>query len=315
MDKKIQKILLGLGGTATIFFTVSELINYMMANRHASIDFLFKKNESPKEVEKKYEKDYEKNARIILDHGIKEYTITSHDGLALKGYLYEADIPSNRYVFCIHGYRATGIREYATIANFYHDLGMNVFYIDQRACGQSQGQYITYGGLEQNDCMLWLSFMLNKFGKDIKIMLHGESLGSATVMLMLGKELPENVKLAIADCGYATARGQLLHSLKQFHFPSHLFYQMFRGICKLQNGYDPEDVNPVLAIENCKIPVIFAHGSSDDFVPFNMVYAVYDACPNPDKKLVIVEGAGHTKSFHLGNQLKQAITEGILKFM
>jgi fermentation-respiration switch protein FrsA (DUF1100 family) len=46
----------------------------------------------------------------------------------------------------------------------------------------------------------------------------------------------------------------------------------------------------------CKLPVIFFHGDADDFVPYYMSKAVYDACAGP-KRLVVIPGADHGLSY------------------
>ena len=48
----------------------------------------------------------------------------------------------------------------------------------------------------------------------------------------------------------------------------------------------------VEALKKCRVPVIFYHGDTDDFVPCEMSRECYEACPAP-KELIITPGAGH----------------------
>ena len=41
--------------------------------------------------------------------------------------------------------------------------------------------------------------------------------------------------------------------------------------------------------------MMFIHGSNDTYVPTEMVYQVYEACPT-EKELLIIEGAAHAAS-------------------
>ena len=50
------------------------------------------------------------------------------------------------------------------------------------------------------------------------------------------------------------------------------------------------------ALENCKVPVLFIHGTDDHFVPVEMTYENYKAC-NAPKKLLVVPGAEHGMSY------------------
>ena len=49
-------------------------------------------------------------------------------------------------------------------------------------------------------------------------------------------------------------------------------------------------------MKKCKIPVIFFHGETDDFVPCEMSKICYEACAAP-KMLVTVPDAGHGLCF------------------
>ena len=51
-------------------------------------------------------------------------------------------------------------------------------------------------------------------------------------------------------------------------------------------------------VKKTKIPILFIHGSEDNFVNTNMVYSLYDACPT-QKDIMVVEGAGHGQSLYL----------------
>jgi len=315
LNKKLKNTLFIAGGLTAVALGISKLLHYLMAHRKADLGFIFREDPNPPAFEKELKEKRHADREWVLAQGLEEYTITSNDGLSLRGYLLKAKTITDKYVFCIHGYRMRGITEYDSIIRFYHDLGFNVFFIDHRCCGQSDGTYITYGDKEQEDCLLWISFMLKQFGPDIRIVLHGISLGSATTMLVLGHELPKNIKFAVCDCGYATVKGQLTHNFKQYKLPPQSFYQLYRFMSILEAGSDPEKVAPVTAIENCHLPVIFAHGIDDSFVPFEMVYAVFDACPSKDKKLVAVSGADHARAFFATDELKDTIKEYICSFM
>lgn len=49
-------------------------------------------------------------------------------------------------------------------------------------------------------------------------------------------------------------------------------------------------------MRECKVPVLFIHGSDDYFVPVEMTYENYKACAAP-KRLLIVPGAEHGMSY------------------
>ena len=58
----------------------------------------------------------------------------------------------------------------------------------------------------------------------------------------------------------------------------------------------PAAISTVEAVKRCRVPVIFFHGESDDYVPCEMSRENYDACASR-KALVTIPGAGHGLSY------------------
>ena len=227
----------------------------------------------------------------------KEYTITNQRGFHLKGYLIEAENPTKSFVFCSHGYRSSGCGDFGIMAKFYHDLGLNVFLVDHQASGKSEGKYISFGHYESKDCLLWLDYLKKVFGEDITIILHGISMGAATVLLMSGDAcLPQNVKCVISDCGFTTMQAEFEHAIKYTKLPKTPFLNIADIYNKFYNSCSFKDVAPIESVKRAKIPVLFIHGTSDDFVPTYMVHELFAACKG-EKDLLLVKGAGHANSY------------------
>ena len=55
------------------------------------------------------------------------------------------------------------------------------------------------------------------------------------------------------------------------------------------------------ALKKARLPVFFVHGLADDFVPCRMSREAYEACVSR-KELLLVEGAGHVRSFFYDNE-------------
>lgn len=229
---------------------------------------------------------------------LDEFEIINAKGFRLKGWLLPADEPSDVYVFGSHGYRSSGTGEFDRMAKFYHDKGWNVFLVDHQAAGMSEGKYIGFGYHEYRDCLQWLDFMNNHFGKDIQIVLHGVSMGSATVMLMAGSgRLPSNVRFVVADCGYTSAYNQFVHNAKGMHVPSFPIINVAGFFNRAISGFDFKDASPIDAVKKASVPMIFIHGANDNFVPTYMVNELFEACASDHKELLIVEGAAHAESY------------------
>ena len=238
-----------------------------------------------------------KEARA-MEH--EDVSIRSHDGLTLRGRYYEC-CPGAPMELMLHGYRGNSERDMCGGVQRAFALGRNALVVDQRASGRSDGHIITFGIRERLDCLDWVAFINEKFGPEQKIILTGISMGAATVLLAGGLELPENVIGILADCGYTSAKDIIQKVIRQIKLPVKLLYPAIRFGAKLYGGFDLEEASPEEAVAHCKVPVIFFHGESDDYVPCAMSGRNYDACRTP-KKLVTVPGAGHGLSYPVDEQ-------------
>ena len=83
--------------------------------------------------------------------------------------------------------------------------GFDIFTCDNTASGESGGKLFGYNVFESADCLKWLNFLRSQFGEDIKVVLHGFSLGGATVLKMSDR-CPDCVKFIVSDSGFIDAR-------------------------------------------------------------------------------------------------------------
>jgi len=218
-------------------------------------------------------------------------SIKSYDGLTLYGKYYEQK-KGAPVELLFHGYKGSAERDLCGGLARCFAVGHNVIVISQRGGDNSEGNVITFGIREHRDCLEWIEYAISRFGDDVKIILSGVSMGAATVMMAGGRELPDNVKLILADCGYTSPKEIIKKVIREMHLPADLLYPLVRLGGVLYGSFDVEEYSPIEAVGKCKVPVIFFHGDTDDYVPCDMSRELYDACAS-EKKLVIIEGAGH----------------------
>ena len=225
----------------------------------------------------------------------EEIWITSFDGLKLYGKYYEY-APGAPVELMFHGYRGSGERDLCGGVLRCFALERNVLIVDQRACGHSDGNVITFGIYEHRDCLSWLDYAMQRFGDRQKIMLTGISMGASTVLIASGYDLPDNVVCILGDCGFSSAREIIKSVIRGMKLPADLLYPFVRLGARLFAGFDLEETSPMEALKRVKVPVIFFHGGKDDFVPSWMSEKMYGACPTR-KQLYIVPDADHGLSY------------------
>ena len=221
------------------------------------------------EIYEEYRDVIENWIRAVRATPCEDFSIKSFDGLTLRGKYYEYK-PGAVTEILFHGYRGSAERDLCGGVERCFALGRNALIVDQRASGESDGHIITFGIKECRDCLSWVDFAINKFGKDVQLILTGISMGAATVLMASGEELPSNVVCTLADCGYSSSREIIHKVLKQIKLPPKVFYPFIKLGARLYGGFSLESNSPIDAMKRCRVPVIFIHGDTDDFVPYEM---------------------------------------------
>ncbi len=264
---------------------------------------------------KPLKKKDQKNLDWIQQQNFKDLEITSHDHLKLRAKLLESDTESNKVLIAVHGYRNYNIREFASYIQFYHDLGFHVLLPNNRAHGDSEGTYIGFGWLDRLDCIQWIDKIKDYFHKNLQIVLHGISMGSATVLMASGEELSQDVKCIISDCGFTSVIDEMKYELKNSQFKANVILPTATLLSKARVGFNFKEASTINQVKKSHTPTLFIHGDQDDFVPTYMVYELYNACA-AEKDLLIVEGAKHAESFYVNQDLyKSTIIEFISKYV
>lgn len=226
--------------------------------------------------------------------------IESFDNLKLHGYKIN-NKNSNVWVITVHGYMGSGAKMAFYAENFYN-MGYNVLVPDLRGHGKSEGNYIGMGWNDRKDILRWIDLIL-KENNNAEIILHGVSMGGATVMMTSGEELPENVKCIIEDCGYSSVVDEFEDKLKNiFNLPKTPILQVADLVSRVRAGYWFSDASSVSQLKKAKVPILFIHGDKDDFVPYDMLDKVYNAA-DVEKEKLVVEGAEHAKSAYVNPEL------------
>ena len=233
----------------------------------------------------------------LQEAGCSKVSILARDGQQLIGHLWRCK-DAKRTVLCMHGWRSEWSRDFGMIAQFLFQNQCNVLFAEQRGQGSSGGSHISFGLQERYDCLDWI-FYLNRNGfADLPIYLAGVSMGATTVLMTTGFPLPSNVHGVIADCGY-TSPGEIFHHVAKnnLHLPyGKLRKAMVGRLCRRRLQEDPDGYSCQQALKQCRVPVLFIHGTEDAFVPISMTYENYIACAGP-KELFVVPGAGHGTSY------------------
>jgi len=259
----------------------------------------------------------EKNNAALFALSPEDVSLETPDGLTLRGWFLPAGEPTKRLVICIHGHNCNGPDEFSLMMPFYHEkLGYHYFLPDLRGHGRSGGKYLTFGARDHKDILQWMDYFIARLGADVEIIVHGISMGAATTMLTNSANPPEQMKLAIEDCGYTSAY-EVIHNtfIGLFHFPCPPVMLVAGLLMRIFAGFRLRDADCLGKMPNAKNPVLFLHGAKDTFVPTRMGITLHEACPAP-KELLLIEGEGHAASYYNNSALyEETVTRFIRENM
>lgn len=320
MNKTVKKIIIGSGITASAL-AAAGAVSYIITNKLVKVAL---DREDPLKMEKSIQKisgSAEKEESLELQTATEEklknsecetIEITARDGEKLVGHLHTCE-NAKRTIIAMHGWRSSWTKDFGLISDFWHNNDCNVLYVEQRGQGSSGGNYMGFGLLERYDCLDWINWAKEKYD-DLPIYLFGVSMGASTVLMASGLELPENVHGIIADCGYTSPHAIWKHIVEN---NLHFHYNGIRGaiandICKRKIRIGSKDYSCTDALKECKVPILFIHGTDDHFVPVEMTYENYQACASP-KRLFIVHGAEHCLSYRVDKEGYEKAVENFWK--
>lgn len=261
------------------------------------------------DIEKSYTRYVENN---LFDEALynstskEDITLKSFDGLNLTSTLIMNENPTNKFIVLVHGVSICYVGSLKYFDIFYKN-GFNILIVNQRRHGKSEGKYSSYGFYEKYDVNMWIEYLKSRFGNDIILGLHGESMGAGTVMETI--PLNDSIKFVIEDCGYSNFHEligfQITHAYKnrlvrKILRPSLIFANFFM---KTKAKFSMKKIVPIDIVSSTSLPMMFVHGKEDYFVPWYMAVDLYKAKTKGYKELYLVEGAKHAEALEVNKIL------------
>lgn len=238
-----------------------------------------------------------------------EWTLTTPDGLTLKGTHTLAPEESHAWILLVSGIQGRSMVLEDFIIEL-HNRGYQVLHADLRGHGQSGGDALGLGVSDKQDLLSWVR-QIEKQDPDARIVLYGFSMGGASV-LMTSPAVPPSVTGIVSDSSFSSYDKELSYLLKQNNQPAFPLLLAGSLACFRHEGFWFGDSAPEKAVAESKVPLLLFHGEADDFVPVSMAKDLYRAAAGEEPKesgvsgsktLVTVPGAGHCRSMDLNPAL------------
>lgn len=208
------------------------------------------------------------------DIGLKYETVTvvADDGVRLYGWYIPTE--SDYTVLFFHGNAGNISHRLASIALF-HQLGLNVFIIDYRGYGQSEGSPDEQGTYLDAEAA-W-TYLVNERGlAPDQIILFGRSLGGAVATQLATRHQP---KALILESTFTS-----IPDMAARQFP-------FLPVRLLTTTRYPT----IERIRQIDTPLLVIHSRDDEIIPYNHGRQIFEAAPEP-KQFLDLQGT-HNEGF------------------
>lgn len=263
-------------------------------------------------------KSYERARELLLEDNVldesyidglesEDLNFTSPYGYNLYGRFYPAD--SRRFVIIVHGITMNIIGSFKYLPMF-HRLGYNVVVYDQRNHGKSGGENTTFGHFEKWDLKVITDYLFKRFGDDISVGLHGESMGACVAILNMAAD--HRIAFTISDCGFSDLPDLLLIRFREeTNIRSKKLLSATNLFIRSKAGFSIDDVSPIRELPAITNPILFIHGEDDTYIPMKMSKSMFSFKLNK-KFLYTVKGAGHAKSYAANSREYEKVVCGFL---
>ena len=221
------------------------------------------------------------------------WTIQSTDGLTLSGVHYAPSQSSGKWAVLVHGYGD----DHGFMLKYvdgYLKNGYDVLTIDQRAAGESQGEWLTMGAAEAADIALWTQEIARRVPSS-KITLHGVSMGASTVMLAAARDDCANLMAIVEDCGCASAYRLMSDMVELVTDYESTVMPAMNEAAESLTGYALTAATPLDVIDEVTVASMFVHGTADTLISSTNAESLYAASGAAVKREFLMEGASHAR--------------------
>lgn len=234
----------------------------------------------------------------ILDSYIKVLKFRINKNILIGGFFYLNDynFPT---ILLFHG-NGEIAADYQYFLDFFFDCGVNLAVVDFRGYGFSSGEPI-YSSLITDAMPIYNEFYKWLIKENLRdsLFLLGRSLGSACAS-EIGAHNPNSLRGIIFESGFAS------------------MYNMMTSLFRVSGpAITPEGLREYsndTRIKKFQKPVLVIHGTQDWIIPYEEGKLIYENIPEGiEKKLVLIEGAGHNNIFSFKEEYTTPLKEFIQK--
>lgn len=225
--KTIKFVLVTLFGFLGFIYAVILLYVYFYQG-----EMIFNASKLPSDYKFEFEGDFE------------ELSIPSYDNVKLHGILFKIKKPKG-LLFYLHG-NSGALDTWGNIASIYNDLGYDIFILDYRGFGKSEG-VVENEAQVNNDVLFAYQKLLSKYKED-KITVIGYSIGTGPATYLSSRSNPKSLILQAPYYNFLEYSETIVpfvpDFLKKFKFETNIFITKVKAFIYIFHG-DIDNIIPM----------------------------------------------------------------------
>lgn len=210
----------------------------------------------------------DKNYRFEFGQKFEELNIETTDGKLINGLLFKTD-NSKGLIYYLHG-NAGSLSSWGEVAKTYTELNYDIFILDYRGYGKSEGKITGQNQLFQDNQTVY-DQLKKKYNED-KIIVLGYSIGTGLASKLASTNKP---RLLILQAPFYNLTDMMSHTYS--FIPTFLLKYTF-------------ETNEFL--KNCRMPVTIFHGNQDQVIYYGSSLKLEKEFKQQDT-LITLNGQGH----------------------
>jgi fermentation-respiration switch protein FrsA (DUF1100 family) len=209
----------------------------------------------------------------------EDVRIRTSDGVTLHGWMIPCD-GSDMTLLFFHG-NAGNIGDRVDNIRRFHEIGLQVFILDYRGYGLSEGTPSEQGLYE--DAQAAYAHLLSRDDVDKeRITIFGRSLGGAVAVDLASRVPCRRLILESTFSSAADMAGHILPILPLGRFVTERF-------------------DSASKIDKVRAPLLQFHGTQDEIVPYQLGRKLHESAREP-KEFVSIPGATHNDTYYVGGR-------------
>lgn len=215
---------------------------------------------------------------------------TAADGVKLAGWFVPAADKAKFTILFFHG-NAGNISHRLDTIKLYHRLGFNVFIIDYRGYGQSEGRPSEAGSYLDAEAA-WHYLVEDRQVRPEQIIIVGRSLGGG-VAAWLAQHYPAGA--LVLESTFTS-----IPDMAAYQYP----YLPVRPLARVR-------YNTLARVSTLALPLLIVHSPHDEVIPYNHGRQLFEAAPEP-KQFLETQG-GHNDGFLISQEIYAMELKGFIE--